>query len=154
MFKKIGGVIGRTAYYGTAGLVCASILSGAYLHFMTDTGFVRWAMAQGFSIPDSSSWIGKMFARLGPGTLTPTITGGTLALGSTDSWGQITATSSGTIVLTFGSTWGAAPQCRVQNKSVSSIGVTWTEAATTLTINGSGYTAASVLVYACVGVGI
>lgn len=110
---------------------------------------VTRADAQGFNL-DSPTILGRPRAGNSPTLAPPTISGGTLTAGSTDLVGQITATSSAAITLTFSGTWSTAPFCQLNNISVNTSGIVHTTTTTTLVTTGSGgYAATNKINYLC-----
>ena len=75
------------------------------------------ALAQGFTIPNNSTYQGHFnSAPIGPA---PTATGCTMAPGSTDTDFKCTASAaSGSI--TFGTVWNVAPMCTITDASATS----------------------------------
>jgi len=66
----------------------------------------------------------------------PTVSGGTIANGSTDMMGTVTATNAGNVTLTFATAWAVAPFCVITDNSSDEI--VWAIVSlTTLTIHGS-----------------
>ncbi len=80
----------------------------------------------------------------------PTVSGATLTSGSCDFRGQISAPTSNTVTVTFGTAYQAAPICVVSRSDSSSTGINWTVSTTALTISAGG--AATVANWICLGV--
>jgi hypothetical protein len=76
---------------------------------------------------------------------------GTLATGSSDMAGKITTNTTGacTIVLTFGTAWGRAPSCAVNNETTANLSRS-TTTTTTATLSGTTVTG-DVWSYHCIG---
>lgn len=129
-------------------VVCLSLEFAG--NFMVSHPMIRHAMAQAGDILRN----GMIFGKLRVNGDTPTVTGGTLAAGSTDFAGQITATGGGvqTVTLTFSSAWTAAPLCRVNNESVSSNGPNYSTSNSALTMNFGVTPTSQKINYLCVSV--
>lgn len=102
------------------------------------------ALAQGFTIPNNSTYQGHFNSA--PLTAPPATTNCTLAAGSTDTDGSCTATS-GAPVVTFANAWNSAPFCVVIDSSATPAFV-YTVSTTAITITG---TTAHVYFYHCAG---
>lgn len=89
------------------------------------------------------------------GSPTPTYVCGdtpTAATGSNDNAGQIThGGTSTTCVITFGTAWGTAPACIIQDMTTGARAVVYSVSTTAITM--SALTAADVIAWSCTGLG-
>ncbi len=83
----------------------------------------------------------------------PSVTGATMTSGSTDYRGRMTAATTATIVVTFGSAYASAPWCDVtRSDGESTTAKAWTVSTTALTITSATVGAATVYNWRCDGV--
>lgn len=83
----------------------------------------------------------------------PSIVGATVTSGSTDYRGRMTAVTAGTVTVTFGTAFAAAPWCDVtRSDGESTSAKAWTVSTTALTITNATIGAGTIMNWRCDGV--
>lgn len=122
--------------------------AGGMISGIAFAGMVSLAVAQAFYIPTGAIQVGHLNSSPIAGAAgLPVGTTCTILAGSSDTSGSCTA-SAGTATITFGTTWGVAPKCIVQDSTATPLNV-FTVSATAITVSAT--TNAHVLTWLCIG---
>jgi hypothetical protein len=113
-------------------------------------GMLGAAIAQGFTIPDLTNWVGHWVAspQGGAVTGTPGTTTCTLVAGSSDSVGGCTTTSTA-MAVTFARSFGVVPRCLITDLTANAATNAFTVSATAIT--GTTVTSGHLLQWLCIG---
>jgi hypothetical protein len=143
MFKRIQNWAFGIAVAVTALAICGDLLSRAIVE---SPALTRAAMAATTIIENGTTWF--QHANVAQ-RVPPTISAGTMTVGSTDYIGQFTSANSGTHTITFNLPFTNAPICRVSSEAFDSTGPIYSSTKTTLVI--SAVPAIVKVDYMCVG---